>query len=157
MAFHFERDIYIEAPRGAVFQTMSDLEAADEWMPNLVGIDRQDDGEFGVGTRFRETRKMYGREATEVFEVIGCQPDERLEYFVDGSEGAIGKGEFYYSYVLKDVGTGTEIRLVGRVERLGWFGELLARLFKRMYVGAIDEDLRCLKNYLETDYRRASA
>ncbi|MFY0521668.1 hypothetical protein ACN28I_00080 [Archangium gephyra] len=48
-----------------VFSALKDLDAASKWMPNLVGIEKLSPGKFGVGTKWRETRRMFGREASE--------------------------------------------------------------------------------------------
>lgn len=67
----------IQAPPGRVWETMTDLAA---WESVLSGVERVEvlsPGGFGVGTRWRETRRMFGKEATEEMWVTACEPAER--------------------------------------------------------------------------------
>ncbi|MGA1203068.1 MAG: SRPBCC family protein [Planctomycetota bacterium] len=63
MKFRTER--VIASPRDEVFRVFTDLEGAPE---RIRGIDRMElltEGPMEEGTRFRETRTMFGKEATE--------------------------------------------------------------------------------------------
>ena len=51
----------IDAPLERVFAVMTDLERANEWMPNFVGIEPLTPGKLAVGSRWRETRKCSAR------------------------------------------------------------------------------------------------
>lgn len=63
----------------------------DGWVDTIAGIEaveRLDDGQgFGVGTRWRETRTMFGKKATEDIEVSEVDEGERYDTFAD-SHGA---------------------------------------------------------------------
>ena len=59
----------VEAPIDAVFDIFSDIPRADEMIDDIVSIEMLTDGPVGVGTRWRETRMMFKREATEEMEV----------------------------------------------------------------------------------------
>ncbi len=73
----------VEAPIDAVFDIFSDIPRADEMIDDIVRIEMLTDGPVGVGTRWRETRIMFKREATEEMEVtafnrgksytVGCE------------------------------------------------------------------------------------
>ncbi|TXS55488.1 SRPBCC family protein [Streptomyces sp. t39] len=70
-------DRLIEAPPGRVWETMTDLHS---WESVLSGVDKVEvltPGAFGLGTRWRETRRMFGKEATEEMRVTACEPPER--------------------------------------------------------------------------------
>ena len=65
----FTIDKYIEAPREVVFDAALDLHSVAE---NIRGIEKLEvltEGPIGLGTRFRETRIMFKKEATEVMEI----------------------------------------------------------------------------------------
>jgi len=64
----------VEAPAGRVFPILCDLEGAPERIEGIKKIEVLTDGPFGVGTRWRETRVMFGKEATEVMEVVAMEP-----------------------------------------------------------------------------------
>lgn len=68
----------IAAPLETVFQLMTDI---PRWPRTITAIERVDvltDGPVAVGTRFRETRRMFGREATEEMTVSELTPPTRF-------------------------------------------------------------------------------
>ncbi len=64
----------VEAPIDAVFDLFSDIPRADEMIDAIVKIEMLTDGPVGVGTRWRETRMMFKREATEEMQVTAFDP-----------------------------------------------------------------------------------
>ncbi len=66
----------IDAPRADVFARSTDIDRWPERMSGIERIERVTDGPFGVGTRFKETRVMMGKEATEEFEITEVVQDE---------------------------------------------------------------------------------
>lgn len=65
----------IEAPRAAVFAACSDFPHAPERVTAITKVRMLTDGVVGKGTRFEETRTMFGKEATETMEVSSYEPD----------------------------------------------------------------------------------
>lgn len=65
-----EVSVDIAAPVDVVWGIITDLDGAPEVMSGILAIERLGgpDG-YAVGTRWRETRKMFGKEATEEMEV----------------------------------------------------------------------------------------
>ncbi len=55
----------VEAPADRVFDVFSDIPRAHEMVDQIVRIEMLTDGPVDVGTRWRETRLMFKREATE--------------------------------------------------------------------------------------------
>lgn len=66
--------IGVEAPAERVFEMLCDLEGAPERIDQIIKTEVLTEGPFGVGTRWRETRKMFGKEATEEMEVVSMEP-----------------------------------------------------------------------------------
>ena len=64
----------VEAPIDAVFDVFSDIPRAHEMIDQIIAIEMLTDGPVGVGTRWRETRMMFKRAATEVMEVTAFEP-----------------------------------------------------------------------------------
>jgi len=64
----------IEAPPDEVFRIASDIPNAADHVSQITKIEMLTDGPVGVGTRFRETRVMMGKEATETMEVVEFEP-----------------------------------------------------------------------------------
>ena len=64
----------VEAPIDAVFDVFSDIPHAHEMIDQITAVEMLTDGSVGVGTRWRETRMMFKRAATEVMEVTAFEP-----------------------------------------------------------------------------------
>ena len=142
-------EFHIDAPPDRVFAAMIDTDGYRHWMNGFVGVEKLTEGPFGVGTEWRETRRMFGREASEVFEVTACEAPLRLELRVDGKRGASRKGEYRFQYVLSPEGTGTRVRLNGQIDMPGWIAGLMTRMFAGMFKKAHDKDMRALKQHVE--------
>lgn len=150
MALQFTVKERVRATPERVFAALTDLEGAKAWMPGFVGIHKLTPGAFAAGTRWRETRKMYGREATEEFEVTACEPTERIELYVDGKKGSSRRGEFRFRYELTPAEKGTVVTLHGEVSGLGKVMEFFGRLFIGSFKRAISRDLEAMRVYLES-------
>lgn len=148
MAIEFSVKESIPGKQERVFAALTDLDAAPGWMPGDVKIERQSEGPFGVGTEWRETRKMLGREATEYFEVTGYEPPRRIALRVDGSKGTSGKGEFLFEYLLEPKGDETEVTLTGEIRGLGALSGLVGKLMAGPMRKAVKKDLEALAEHL---------
>lgn len=67
----------VEAPIDRVFAVFSDIPRAHEMIDQITAIEMLTDGPVGVGTRWREKRVMFKREATEEMEVTAFEPGQR--------------------------------------------------------------------------------
>lgn len=65
---------WIAATPEVVFAFIGDVNHFSEVMSNVVRSEQITDGPVGLGTRFRETRLIQGREATAEIEVTGYEP-----------------------------------------------------------------------------------
>ena len=59
----------IAAPIDWVFETIADIENLKRAIPHIIDIEFLSQTRTGIGTRFRETRLMKGKEATTELEV----------------------------------------------------------------------------------------
>jgi uncharacterized protein YndB with AHSA1/START domain len=64
----------IAAPPDRVFPLASDFARMPERIPDIKRVEMLTDGPVGVGTKFKETRVMFGKEATETMEVTEFDP-----------------------------------------------------------------------------------
>lgn len=150
MAIEFELEQRIEAPPQRVWDVLVDVDAWQEWLPNLVRIERLTEGPLEPGSRWREVRKMFGREASEVFEVTAVEPGRRLDTFVDGAQGSSGRGEYRFVHRLEPDGpAATRLVLSGSVGGTNRLLELLGRLFAGAMKKAIARDLDALASRAE--------
>jgi len=149
LSIRFEVKKSIQVSQEKTYTGLLDLDAAREWMQGFVGIERLDDGPIQVGSQWLETRKMFGKEATEHFEVIELQEPDKIVLRCDGTKGTTGKGEFVFTYLLVFADDQTEITLNGEINGLTGltkiFGKMMAGTFKK----ACEKDLNALKSYLE--------
>ncbi|HWN70448.1 MAG TPA: SRPBCC family protein [Haliangium sp.] len=142
-------ELFIDAPPDRVFAAMTDADGYRHWMKGFVGVEKLTQGPFGVGTEWRETRRMFGREASEVFEVTAYEPPSRLCLRVDGTRGASRKGEYRFEYALAPEGPGTRLRLKGEIDTPGWFARLMLRMLVGMFKKAHDKEMQALKRHVE--------
>ena len=151
MATNFRSERVVQAPPTAVIAAITDLESWSRWMPGLVRVERLTQGPFDLGTRWRETRKMYGREASEVFQVSEYEPPGRLGLLVDGAQGTTGRGEYRFLYLLEPVPEGaTRVTLEGEIEMPGLVARLLAPLMKGMLRRGCERVLDALATHVES-------
>ena len=69
-AYALEVSRTINAPAEDVWAVLTDLANAEQVLSGVTKIELLSDGPYGVGTRWRETRKMMGKEATEEMWVV---------------------------------------------------------------------------------------
>ncbi len=155
MALTFEVSEVVAASPQRVFQAMTDLESAQDWAPDLVKIELLTEGDFGLGTRWNETRRPHGREATEQFEVSAFEPPWAFRLRVDGTKGTSGQGEYLFDYELMQDGPRTQVTVRGEIRQLGRLLTVVGKLFLGPFKRSVGRDLTALKRYVEG--RAASA
>ena len=64
----------VEAPPDRVFEVLTDVPNWAEYIGGIRKVEMLTDGPVGVGTRFRETRMLFKREATEEMEITEFRP-----------------------------------------------------------------------------------
>lgn len=152
MSIQFEISEMVHGSPEQVMDAILDLERAQLWMPGLLRMERLSAGPLEVGSEWRETRKILGKEATEQFELVGLDRPHRLELRVDGSKGSSGRGEYRYSYQFEPTDAGTAVRLSGEIRGMtgvaGWLGKLFVGPFKK----ACGKDLEALRSYVENGH-----
>lgn len=150
MPISFTSEFTIETPRSDVFAAMTDFDSWDQWMDGLIRVEKLTDGAYGVGAKWRETRKLFGKEASEVFEVTEFDPPHRIGLWVDGRQGATGKGEYRFLYTLASSGEDrTQLTMHAEIDMPGVAAKIFGFLFKGMFKKGCDRDTLALKAYLE--------
>src|SRR3954451_3348037 len=69
----------IDAPPDAVFALFADLANAPGRIKGISKMELVTPGPIGVGTRFKETRIMFGRPCTEEMEITAFDPGRSIE------------------------------------------------------------------------------
>jgi carbon monoxide dehydrogenase subunit G len=156
MAIQLQITHTLPAPPERAFQGLTNLENADAWMPDLIRIERLDDAASGVGSRWRETRKLYGKESTEELEVTAFEPPSRFGLRIDGSRGSSGSGIYTFDYNLSPDGGGTRVVLDASISGVSRVREWLVRLFSGMYRKMMAKDLEALAEHLRKENATAA-
>ncbi|MFF5976574.1 SRPBCC family protein [Streptomyces sp. NPDC012769] len=73
----------IAASPGRVWESITDLRDMPRVLSGVEKVEVLTEGGFAVGTRWRETRRMLGRTATEEMTVTVCEPTERYVTVAD--------------------------------------------------------------------------
>lgn len=150
MSIQFEVQKTFHVPKENAYNSLLDLEAAEQWMQGLVKIERLNEGPMKVGSQWLETRKMYGKEATEHFEVVDLHEPNKIVLRCDGTKGTTGKGEFIFTYIIEpSTDDFSEVTLQGEINGLSGITKLFGKMMAGTFKKACEKDLDALKNYLE--------
>jgi hypothetical protein len=68
----------VNAPVERVYERLLDLESTATHLPNITRLEILTPGLVGEGTKFRETRVMFGKEATETMEITDVHPERSM-------------------------------------------------------------------------------
>lgn len=118
----------IRAPRERVFAAAADFANAAGTIRAITRVEMLSQGPVGVGTTFRETRKVFGREATEEMTVVEFVPPER---YVLGAES---HGCRYRSALaFASVAGGTRVTMTFAAEPLTLVAKVLSFLMRPMF------------------------
>jgi carbon monoxide dehydrogenase subunit G len=132
----------IAASPGPVWETLTDLRDMERVLSGVERVEVLTEGVFGVGTRWRETRRMMGKEATEEMTVTEAEPPDRY-VTVAGSHGM----HYVSEIALRPDGAGaTTVRMTfsatpAEGSRTGFLAKLLSGLGVRAVSRALAKDL----------------
>ncbi|MBD8070658.1 SRPBCC family protein [Bacillus sp. PS06] len=149
MSIRFEVKRNLNVPKEEAYKALLDLDSARQWMQGFVGIERLDQGPMQEGSQWKETRRMFGKEATEQFEVVELNEPEKIVLRCDGTKGTTGKGEFVFTYSLASTNHHTEVTLNGEINGLTGLTKLFGKMMAGSFKKACAKDLDSLKEYLE--------
>jgi carbon monoxide dehydrogenase subunit G len=137
----------IAAPPDVVFARIADI---PRWADNISGIDSIEmltEGPVQVGTRFRETRTLMGKQATEEMTVAEFDPPNRITL------DAESRGNRYRSaHICEPTPTGTRVRMDFEGTPISFGAKLLAPLcvvFAPMMKKCVTQDLKDLQATIE--------
>lgn len=137
----------IEASPARVFEAIADV---PNWAEHISGIQKVEvltDGPIGVGTRFRETRVFFKREATEEMEITEFEPGRG--YVLECE--SCGCRYRTTTTVVPD-GAGAQVELEMETTPVTFFAKLMspiAPLFAGPMKKCIEKDLEDTRAHLE--------
>ncbi|AOW93356.1 carbon monoxide dehydrogenase [Rhodococcus sp. WMMA185] len=99
-------DRVIAAPVGSVWKVLTDLDNAEAVLSGVKKIERLDGTGYEVGTRWRETRVMFGKSATEDMWVAEVDPEKRTVVKATSDEA-----DYSTVFTLEPTGDGTTLTM----------------------------------------------
>ena len=104
----------VEAPPEVVFAAAADISNWPRFISGVQSVELLTPGPVAVGTRFRETRIMFGRQATEEMTVAEIEPPHRL-VLTAFNHGTAYRAE--HLFAAEGAGTRIDARLRGPAGR----------------------------------------
>ena len=136
----------ISAPLAAVFDTIADPVNYTKAVPQITKVEFLTDQSAGVGTRFRETRVMRGREAATELEVTEFVRNRRVR-LVTKAGGTVWDSVF--TVTPAEGGHGTRLELVMEARPYRLLARVFVPLMKGIVARAVAGDMDAVKAYLE--------
>ena len=128
----------IAAAPDKVWAIITDLDRAGDAISGIIKTERLDDGTgFGVGTRWRETRRMFGKEATEEMEVSAFDPQRSYTVTADSHSA-----HYVSTWSVVPDGEGTSLSMTFAGVPQGLFGKVMAATLGRLMVGSTRKALQ---------------
>jgi uncharacterized protein YndB with AHSA1/START domain len=137
-----QRDIH--APAAKVFETVAHIDQFTQAIPDIVDVQFLSEQRTGVGTRFRETRKMGKRDAVTDLEVTEYVENERVRLVADA-------GGTIWDTVFEIVDKGEWTKMTMTMDSRPY--RLLAKIFNPligpMIKSAVGKDMDAVKTFCE--------
>lgn len=144
---HVQVEREIAASPETVWGVITDLDHAAETLNGVTRVEVLTDAPYAVGTRWRETRRMMGREETQELHVTEAEPPRRTT--VEAESGGV---HYVSTFTLTPTASGTHLLMTfagsqpqpSGLQRLAWtvFGRLGLRLTRRMMARDLDDIAR---------------
>lgn len=112
---NISESIIINKPVGEVYEAFADVAKMSDRIPGIVKIEVTSAVKSGVGTHWKETRVMFGKEATEEMEITKATLNQSITIESDSA------GTHYvteYTFTEKDGGTEVMMSFSGQAQSL---------------------------------------
>ena len=134
----------IQAPPETVFQIIADVRSFKKAVPHITSVEFLTSQQAGLGTRFRETRRMRGREAATELEITEFVENDRVRMDAD-MNGTVWSTLF--TVAPRDGGTHLTMTMDAKAYKL--LPRLVNPLIKGAVRKAVVEDLDAVKAFCE--------
>jgi uncharacterized membrane protein len=134
----------IDAPADRVFETVAHIENFQRAIPHITNVEFLTESHTGIGTRFRETRLMRGREVTTELEVTEYEPNQRVRLVSDA-----GGTVWDTMFTVRDNDGESVVSLLMDARPYKLTARVMNRVISRMIRKGIEGDLDGVKAYCE--------
>jgi carbon monoxide dehydrogenase subunit G len=134
----------IHVPVDVVFQTVADIRRFSQALPHVVKVEFLSEAKSGVGTRFRETRLMNGKEAVTELKVTEFVENDRVRLVAD-SHGTVW--DTVFTVKPENERTLLTITMDARAYRL--FARIINLLIGGMVKKGVERDMDLVKAFCE--------
>ena len=134
----------IKAPIETVFGTIADISNYCKAVPGIIKVEFLSDSNYGIGTRFRETRIMQGKEASTELEVTELTENQRIR-FVSNAGGTIW--DTVFTVASGDNVTHMNMQMDAVPKSV--FAKLITPVILGMVSKAIEQDMDSVQAYCE--------
>ncbi|MEM6472370.1 MAG: SRPBCC family protein [Planctomycetota bacterium] len=138
----------INAPRDRVFEVISRPEGFCEAVTPILRVEILSETRAGVGTHFRETRSMNGKETSVVLEIAESITNERVR-MVSEAGGTIWDTVFTVEDADRDR---TRMQMVMEIKPKRLLSRILNPMIRGMVVRGVESDMDEVKKYCESDF-----
>lgn len=137
---------HISAPVDIVFRALTDIEQFPEKNPDIVNVELLTDQKKGVGSRFRETRRMKNGEGSTELECTEYAENEHVRFVADQG-GVIWDSVFTTS----PVDGGTELILEMDARPYKFLPRLMLPFVLGIISKAVEADMDAVKSFCERE------
>jgi carbon monoxide dehydrogenase subunit G len=138
----------VSAPIDEVFKVYTQIDKAAERIPDITSLEVLSEGPFGEGTRWRETRVMFKKEATEEMWVTGFDPPNG--YTVEAESHGM---RYATQFRFVPEGEGTKVSWAFSGTALTFGAKIMAPIFNVLMKGTMTKcmlrDLEALRDVCE--------
>lgn len=147
MPHHMQLVEHAKAPADAVWAVLVDIEGAEATLSGVTRIEVLTPGEYAPGFRWRETRKLMGREETEEMWVATADAPHSTTVRSDS-----GGAAYTTRFTLTPVAGGTDVTMFfgAEVTKPSVISRLMMAMFGRL-------GMRLLRKALQRDLREIAA
>lgn len=138
--------VLIDAPVEEVFPVVADVQNFRKAVPGVLDVEFQNDIRNAVGSKFRETRVVGGREARTDLEIIEYVVNDHVRIVSD-----TGGTHWDSVFTTRDVGGQTELKLVMEATPFTLRGRVTVPLIRGVLKKALTADMEAVKAYVEAD------
>ena len=145
-----------EASPDRVFEALTNVERWPDVISGITSVKKITDGPVGVGTRFVETRSMFGKDRSEEMEFTAFEPGKS---FTIGCQSCGCDMSFVHR--LTPDGSGTRFELDSETRPMNLLAKLtvplMGAMMKKSMLKCMDQDYRDIAAHLDDTAQPATA